>query len=98
MRALADATHALRLLYRMGLVHRDVSAGNILLVDGVGKLSDLEYLKSFKGPISTCQTEPFIGTADYTSGEAAARTYCFFPITYEKNWATPSALPVQSST
>ncbi|KAJ7135371.1 hypothetical protein C8R43DRAFT_1020766 [Mycena crocata] len=49
MRALADATQALRLLHRLGLVHRDVSAGNILLVKGVGKLSDLEYMLPFKG-------------------------------------------------
>ncbi|KAJ7164944.1 hypothetical protein C8R46DRAFT_900906, partial [Mycena filopes] len=47
MRALSDATYALRLLHRLGFVHRDVSAGNILLVDGVGKLSDLEYMQSF---------------------------------------------------
>ncbi|KAJ7721006.1 hypothetical protein B0H16DRAFT_1792000 [Mycena metata] len=45
---LADATRALSLLHRLGLVHRDVSAGNILLVNGVGKLSDLESMKSFR--------------------------------------------------
>ncbi|KAJ7075105.1 hypothetical protein B0H15DRAFT_917164, partial [Mycena belliarum] len=75
MRALADATQALRLLYRLGLIHRDVSAGNILLVDGVGKLSDLEYLRSFKGPSSSQLDRHVIGTADYTSGEVAARRY-----------------------
>ncbi|KAJ7094058.1 hypothetical protein B0H15DRAFT_151423 [Mycena belliarum] len=78
MRALADATQALRILYRLGLVHRDVSAGNILLVDGIGKLSDLEYLKSFKGPSSHLD-ERIIGTAEYTSGEAAARIFCYIP-------------------
>ncbi|KAJ6612789.1 hypothetical protein B0H10DRAFT_2051084 [Mycena sp. CBHHK59/15] len=43
---------ALLLLHRLHLVHRDVSAGNIMLFNGVGKLSDLEYLKSFQGPLS----------------------------------------------
>ncbi|KAJ7094042.1 hypothetical protein B0H15DRAFT_150964 [Mycena belliarum] len=79
MRALADATQALRLLYRLGLIHHDVSAGNILFVDGVGKLSDLEYLRSFKGPSSSQLDRHVIGTADYTSGEVAARRYCFIP-------------------
>ncbi|KAJ7164934.1 hypothetical protein C8R46DRAFT_845422, partial [Mycena filopes] len=41
--ALADATRALSLLHRLGFVHRDVSAGNILLFNGKGKLTDLEY-------------------------------------------------------
>ncbi|KAJ7135384.1 hypothetical protein C8R43DRAFT_1020812, partial [Mycena crocata] len=83
LRALADSTRALQLLYRLGLVHRDVSAGNILFVDGIGKLSDLEYLKSFMGPASPPSDEPLIGTAAYTSGEAAARTYGFIPDTGE---------------
>ncbi|KAJ7164932.1 hypothetical protein C8R46DRAFT_1097653 [Mycena filopes] len=75
MRALADATQALRLLYRLGLVHRDVSAGNILLVDGLGKLSDLEFARPFKGPSSERPGDCSIGTANYTSGEVAAKVY-----------------------
>ncbi|KAJ7625037.1 hypothetical protein DFH06DRAFT_1229672 [Mycena polygramma] len=80
MRALADATRALCLLYKLGLVHRDVSAGNILFIDGHGKLTDLEYLQSFKGT-QPQSAERCIGTVDYASGEAAAQRYCFVPDT-----------------
>ncbi|KAJ6511306.1 hypothetical protein C8R47DRAFT_729886 [Mycena vitilis] len=79
MRALVDATQALFILYKLGLVHRDVSAGNILFVDGQGKLTDLEYIKSFKGTQLPQSHERFIGTADYTAGEAAGGMYCFIP-------------------
>ncbi|KAJ7031675.1 hypothetical protein C8F04DRAFT_1185832, partial [Mycena alexandri] len=77
MRALADATQALRFLFRLGLVHRDVSAGNILLVDGLGKLSDLEFARPFKGCLSQEPGDHCIGTANYTAGEAAAGLYSY---------------------
>ena len=32
-------------LHRYGWVHRDISAGNVLLVDGQLKLMDFEYAK-----------------------------------------------------
>lgn len=32
-------------MHDCGWVHRDVSLGNILLVDGVAKIADLEYAK-----------------------------------------------------
>ncbi|KAJ7756940.1 hypothetical protein B0H16DRAFT_1885671 [Mycena metata] len=69
MRALADATQALRLLHRLGLVYRDVSAGNILLVDGVGKLSDLEYIRSFEVRPTLDSSDRRAGTPEYTSAE-----------------------------
>ncbi|KAJ6511308.1 hypothetical protein C8R47DRAFT_730009 [Mycena vitilis] len=89
MRALADATRALSLLYQLGLVHRDVSPGNILFIDGQGKLTDLEYLKSFKGTQLPQPNERFIGTTDYTSGEAAAGTYCFIPFSQDPDPPLP---------
>ncbi|KAK7042402.1 hypothetical protein R3P38DRAFT_3260419 [Favolaschia claudopus] len=65
----------LQLLYQLGLVHRDVSAGNILFVDGVGKLVDLEFMKRYKGPISSSSAEQHIGTPTYTADPLV----CFFP-------------------
>ncbi len=39
-------------------VHRDISAGNIILCNGVGKISDLEYAKKFlsQGPVNDPKT------------------------------------------
>ena len=36
---------ALQAVHKCGWVHRDISSGNILLVDGVVKIADLEYAK-----------------------------------------------------
>ncbi|KAJ7094057.1 hypothetical protein B0H15DRAFT_929501, partial [Mycena belliarum] len=77
LRALADATQALRLLHLLGFVHRDVSAGNIILVDGVGKLCDLEYLKSFKGSPSPNFCDRRISTPEYTSIEVVENCYLY---------------------
>ncbi|KAK7001012.1 hypothetical protein R3P38DRAFT_3284712 [Favolaschia claudopus] len=78
MRALADATRALQLLYQLGLVHRDVSAGNILLVDGVGKLTDLKFMRSYRGPINpSSPADRYIRTANFTAGEVAAAWYAY---------------------
>src|SRR5271168_3591311 len=41
----SDLTLALEIIHRLKRVHRDVSTGNILLYQGVGRLSDLEFLK-----------------------------------------------------
>lgn len=32
-------------MHQLGWVHRDVSFGSILIVDGVAKITDLEYAK-----------------------------------------------------
>lgn len=36
---------ALRELHSIGWVHRDISSGNILVVDGHAKIADFEYAK-----------------------------------------------------
>ncbi|KAJ7135383.1 hypothetical protein C8R43DRAFT_615682 [Mycena crocata] len=78
MCALADATRALRFLHELGFVHRDVSPGNILLVDGMGKLSDLESIQPFRGPsVSPQLSESYVGTTNFTAGEAAAARYSY---------------------
>jgi len=41
----SDSTLALEIIHRLKCVHRDVSTGNILLYQGSGRLSDLEFLK-----------------------------------------------------
>jgi hypothetical protein len=43
----SDLTLALEIMHRLKRVHRDVSTGNILLYQGVGRLSDLEFVKEF---------------------------------------------------
>ncbi|KAJ7135370.1 hypothetical protein C8R43DRAFT_615416 [Mycena crocata] len=84
MSALADATRALRLLHELGFVHRDVSPGNILVVNGIGKLSDLESVQPFRGPsVSPQLSESYVGTANFTAGEAAAATYSYVYETYK---------------
>ncbi|KAK7019860.1 hypothetical protein R3P38DRAFT_2970560 [Favolaschia claudopus] len=77
MQALADATRALQLLYALGLVHRDVSSGNILLVGGMGRLTDLEFMRPYKGPITSSPADRFIGTADFIAGEVGINQYCY---------------------
>lgn len=40
-------------MHDLGWVHRDISYGNVLIVNGKGKLTDLEYAKEdsdFSGP------------------------------------------------
>ena len=38
---------ALQLLQAMKTVHRDVSSGNVMWVNGVGKLMDLEFCMEY---------------------------------------------------
>jgi serine/threonine protein kinase len=40
----------LKIMHTHGYVHRDVSTGNILVFEGRGKLSDLEYSKEMQPP------------------------------------------------
>ncbi|KAJ7747919.1 hypothetical protein DFH07DRAFT_1062626 [Mycena maculata] len=46
MNAVADAVEGLNILHSLKLVHRDITPANILVINGIGKLSDLEYSKS----------------------------------------------------
>ncbi|KAK7042397.1 hypothetical protein R3P38DRAFT_315343 [Favolaschia claudopus] len=48
LHALADIVKALKIFHGLGLVHRDLSPGNILVVDGIARLTDLEHTKVFR--------------------------------------------------
>ncbi|KAJ3557295.1 hypothetical protein NM688_g1549 [Phlebia brevispora] len=73
--ALLDVLNGLRALHKSGWVHRDLSIGNVLIVDGVGKLTDLEYAAS-----EAKQTKPGkIGTAYYVAVEVDSEKYLFCP-------------------
>ncbi|KAJ6511323.1 hypothetical protein C8R47DRAFT_730606 [Mycena vitilis] len=87
--ALADATRALALLHRLGFAHRDVSAGNILLYDGMGKLTDLEYVESLE-KLASNPSLPCIGTPEYASYEVTTDRYAWAP--------SPATIPVVEKT
>ncbi|KAK0461954.1 uncharacterized protein EV420DRAFT_1665595 [Desarmillaria tabescens] len=70
--ALANALKGLQYMFMGHYVHRDISAGNILLCDGMAKISDLEYAKKFpSGP----KDDPKTGTPVYMAVEAQDRRY-----------------------
>ncbi len=64
----------LRLLFRAGYVHRDVSSANILWVNGVGKLSDLEYCKTIEPP-RPIVGDPAGGSNDSRNAVATTREH-----------------------
>ncbi|KAI0086025.1 hypothetical protein BDY19DRAFT_996211 [Irpex rosettiformis] len=74
LHAAMQALNALRTMHKSGWVHRDVSSGNILIVDGVVKISDLEYAKNMNDG-SPHSERP--GTALFMSIEAGFHEYKF---------------------
>ncbi|KAK0195828.1 hypothetical protein F5146DRAFT_951483 [Armillaria mellea] len=74
-KALSDALEGLHHLYMGHYVHRDISAGNIILCNGMGKISDLEYAKKFlsNGPVN----DPKTGTPIYMAVEVQDAAYLF---------------------
>jgi len=76
MTVLAETVDALRLLRKLGWVHRDVSIRNILSCDGHAKLADLEYAKK----IGDSETDEMrTGTMQFMSIEVAAHQFLFRP-------------------
>ncbi|KAF8579528.1 hypothetical protein K439DRAFT_1359391 [Ramaria rubella] len=71
---LEDATRALMLMHKYDFVHRDVSAGNILSVDGRGVLADLEYAKRLS---DNTQHDVRTGTLYFMAAEVAAHRYLY---------------------
>ncbi|KAF9513075.1 hypothetical protein BS47DRAFT_1017359 [Hydnum rufescens UP504] len=76
MKALADIVIALKLLKKLGWVHRDVSIGNMLWYKGGGKLGDLEYAKKM-GDMTSHDLRT--GTIQFMSIEVAAYRFLFPP-------------------
>ncbi|KAF8880268.1 hypothetical protein BD779DRAFT_1803027 [Infundibulicybe gibba] len=76
MTALRDTAVAIGILHRLGYVHRDISSGNVLLYDGGGRLSDLEYCRSSSEPD---RHDARTGTPDFMSVEVAAGNRLFVP-------------------
>ncbi|KAK0194219.1 hypothetical protein F5146DRAFT_1184019 [Armillaria mellea] len=76
-KALGGALKGIYHLYLGHYVHRDISAGNIILCNGMGKISDLEYAKKFLsgGP----RNDPKTGTPIYMAVEVQATDYIFLP-------------------
>ncbi|KAI0345467.1 hypothetical protein BDW22DRAFT_877798 [Trametopsis cervina] len=70
----AQAALALRALHSTGWLHRDISSGNILIVDGTVKLTDLEYAKNMMNSHSERS-----GTANFMALEVHDHEYIFLP-------------------
>ncbi|PBL02809.1 hypothetical protein ARMGADRAFT_273017 [Armillaria gallica] len=88
--ALSDALEGLHHLYMGHYVHRDIFAGNIILCNGVGKISDLEYAKKFlsQGPAD----DPTIGTPIYMAVEVQDAAYLFLNRSTLRNHASTPVL------
>ncbi|KAI6110909.1 hypothetical protein EDD16DRAFT_1522009 [Pisolithus croceorrhizus] len=71
---LEDARKALQFLHSVGWVHRDVSGGNVLRWDNLGKLADLEYAKHMN---SNASHEVRTGTLDFMACEVEAQKHLF---------------------
>ncbi len=85
---------ALKYMAKKRYVHRDVSAGNILMCDGRAKLADLEFAKEYgSGQTSYVRTvSPLLltnnhylilfpqGTYSFMSGEVARGKYTYRPL------------------
>ncbi|EKM53990.1 uncharacterized protein PHACADRAFT_122666 [Phanerochaete carnosa HHB-10118-sp] len=71
---LADVITILRILHQCGWVHRDVSVGNVLIVDDGGILADVEYAKHESDDRSH---EVRTGTAYFMAVEVEQHRYRF---------------------
>ncbi|KIP01109.1 hypothetical protein PHLGIDRAFT_123659 [Phlebiopsis gigantea 11061_1 CR5-6] len=75
-RCLCDVVKGLSAMHAAGYVHRDISAGNILVVDGKGILGDVEYAKEED---DNSQHEVRTGTAYFMAIEVNLHAYVHKP-------------------
>ncbi|KAJ3556689.1 hypothetical protein NM688_g1886 [Phlebia brevispora] len=71
--ALLEILVAIRAMHKSGWVHRDISADNILLVEGAAKLTDLEYATNEVRLGKPGRT----GTVSFLAVEVSSQTYLF---------------------
>ncbi|KAG8896798.1 hypothetical protein FRB99_008646 [Tulasnella sp. 403] len=96
---LEHAVMALRLLFLAGWVHRDISAGNILLYKppggtSQGKIGDLEYAREYVYDVGgTIGSDPKTGTAIFMPVEIQKSMTFFDPAENEIFSLTPPASP-----
>ncbi|KAK7042401.1 hypothetical protein R3P38DRAFT_315440 [Favolaschia claudopus] len=88
---LQGAVTALNAIHNLGLVHRDLTPGNILDVAGVSKLTDLGYLKTYRDDEIDSQLQELLGRssgkgveaktaiADFVAVEVMNGHYMFIP-------------------
>ena len=71
LEVLEQAAHGLAVIHRMGLVHRDIKPGNILITqNGKAKVTDFGIAKA-AAAVPLTQTGMVVGTAQYVSPEQA---------------------------
>ncbi|KAJ3556690.1 hypothetical protein NM688_g1890 [Phlebia brevispora] len=74
-KALEEALYGVLVMHKSGWVHRDLSPGNIVIVDGAARVTDLEYATSEASRGKVGKT----GTANFMPVEVASCLYFFVP-------------------
>ncbi|KAK0211957.1 hypothetical protein IW262DRAFT_344149 [Armillaria fumosa] len=79
LRALESATRGLMWMYKSGYVHRDLSGGNLIWMEGlnVTKITDMEYGKKFLSNPGVGDRKT--GTAISMPAEIQTQSYLFLP-------------------